>query len=219
MTNCRNPVSESLLCHNSPFDRLSTANDAAEFASFLSDPRIERILTLGKEINELLYKIKAASDYLAGDAPVQEAEEVEMAKSYLSREVSIEWGEAMELLPAVGEAIDKLEVEERELVNSHKMNAGLARIEGLSGKGKQRQFSEAASKAQVRVSEIRNLIHAFEALEKDISTARKAPHLCPRCASAKVSYRLTPSELGFTLFSCDECGNAWKVTEFSLRAL
>jgi DNA-directed RNA polymerase subunit M/transcription elongation factor TFIIS len=197
---------------------LSTANDPAVIASFLSDPRIERILTIGKEINELLYKIKAASDYLKVDVLPQDAEEVELARSHLSREVSSEWKEALELLPAVSETIDKLEVDERVLVNAHKMSAGLARIEGLSGRGKQNQFSQAALAAQVRISEIRNLIHALEALEKDISSVRKAPHLCPRCTSAKVSYRITPSDLGFTLFRCDECGNAWKITEFSLRA-
>jgi DNA-directed RNA polymerase subunit M/transcription elongation factor TFIIS len=197
---------------------LSTTNDAAKVASFLSDPRIERILTIGKEINELLYKIKAASDYLAGDRPAREAEEVELAMGHLSREVSTEWREAMELLPAVGEAIDRLEADEKELVNAHKMSAGLARIEGLSGRGRQNQFSQAALSAEVKISEIRNLIHALEALEKDISNARKNPHLCPRCTSAKVSYRITPSELGFTLFKCDDCGNAWKITEFTLHA-
>lgn len=186
--------------------------------SFLSDPRIERILIIGKEINDLLYRIKAASNYLAGDAPAQDAEEVELARSQLTRQISGEWREAMELLPALGEAIDKLEIQEREFVNAHKLNVGLARIEGLSGKEKLKHFSEAAVTAQVRISEIRNLIHALEALEKDISTTRKGPHICPRCASAKVSYRITPSDLGFTLFRCDECGNAWKITEFSLRA-
>ncbi|HEV2225848.1 MAG TPA: hypothetical protein VGR56_03475 [Nitrososphaerales archaeon] len=197
---------------------MSTANDAPVIASFLSDPRIERILTVGKEINDLLYKIKTASNYLSGDARAEDAEEVELAMSQLAREVSREWREVQELLPALGETIEKLEVQERELVSAHKLNVGLARIEGLSGKVTRRNFSEAAITAQVRISEIRNLINAMGALEKDISTVRKAPHICPRCASAKVSYRITPSELGFTLFKCDECGNAWKITEFSLRA-
>jgi len=197
---------------------LSTANDSAVITSFLSDPRIERILTIGREINDLLYKIKAASNYLSGDARAEDAEEVEMARSQLTREISRDWREAQELLPALNETIEKLEVQERELVSARKMNVGLARIEGLSGKEKQRHFSEAATTAQIRTSEIRNLIKAMEALEKDLSTVRRAPHLCPRCSSARVSYRITPSELGFTLFKCDECGNAWKITEFSLRA-
>jgi len=197
---------------------LSTANDSAVITSFLSDPRIERILTIGREINDLLYKIKAASDYLSGDTRAEDAEEVELARSQLAREISSEWREALELLPALNETIEKLEIQERELVGAHKMNVGLARIEGLSGNVKQRHFSEAATNAQIRISEIRNLINAMEALEKDLSAVRRAPHLCPRCSSAKISYRITPSELGFTLFKCDECGNAWKITEFSLRA-
>ncbi|HEY6283591.1 MAG TPA: hypothetical protein VIW22_06670 [Nitrososphaerales archaeon] len=197
---------------------MSTANDAPVIASFLSDPRIERILTIGKEINDLLYKIKTASNYLSGDAQAEDAAEVELARSQLAWEVSREWKEAVELLPALEEGIEKLEAQERQLVNARKMNVGLARIEGLSGKERQKHFSEAATTAQVRISEIRNLINAMEALEKDLSTVRKAPHMCPRCASAKVSYRITPSELGFTLCKCDECGNAWKITEFSLRA-
>jgi DNA-directed RNA polymerase subunit M/transcription elongation factor TFIIS len=197
---------------------LSTANEAPVITSLLSDPRIERILTIGKEINDLLYKIKAASNYLSDGAQAEDAEEVELARSQLSREITREWREAQELLPALEETIQKLEMQERELVGAHKMSVGLARIEGLTGKLKQRQFSEAAATAQVRISEIRNLINAMEALEKDLSTTRNAPHICPRCASAKLSYRITPSELGFTLFKCDECGNAWKITEFSLRA-
>jgi DNA-directed RNA polymerase subunit M/transcription elongation factor TFIIS len=197
---------------------LSTTNDAAIVTSFLSDPRIERILTIGKEINDLLYKIKAASNYLSGGAPADEAEEVELAKGQLAMEVSSQWKEALALLPALDETIEKLETQERQLVSAHKLNSGLARIEGLSGREKQKHFSQAAATAQVRISEIRNLINAMEALEKDFSTVRRAPHMCPRCASAKVSYRITPSELGFTLFKCDECGNAWKITEFSLRA-
>src|SRR5713226_1107227 len=153
----RNPASKSLLCYSSPFDCLGTANDAPVIASFLSDPRIERILTIGKEINDLLYKIKAASNYLSADARAEDAEEVELARSELSREISRDWREALELLPALNETIEKLEVQERELVSARKMNVGLARIEGLSGKEKQRHFSEAATTAQIRTSEIRNL--------------------------------------------------------------
>ena len=197
---------------------MSTANDAPVIASFLSDPRIERILTIGKEINDLLYKIRTASNFLSGDVRVQDAEEVVLARSQLAREISKDWKEAQGLLPALDETIEKLEMQERQLVSSQKTNAGLARIEGLTGKGRQKRFSEAAAAAQVRISDIRNLINAMMALEKDINTPRTTPHLCPRCASAKVSYRITPSELGFTLFKCDECGNAWKITEFSLHA-
>jgi len=197
---------------------LSSANEAAVITSFLSDPRIERILTIGKEINDLLYKIKVASNYLARDVRVEDANEVELARSQLAREITRDWREALELLPALGEIIDKLQRQERQLVNEQKMNVGLARIEGLSGKEKQRRFSKAAETAQVRISEIQNLTNALKALQKDFSTGRSAPHSCPRCASPKVSYRITPSDLGFTLFKCDECGNAWKITEFSLRA-
>ena len=197
---------------------MSTANDAPVIASFLSDPRIERILTIAKQINDLLYKTKTASDYLLENSQAEDAEEVELARSQLAREISGDWKEALELLPALEETIEKLEAQERQLANARKVSVGLARIEGLSGKDRQKHFSEAATTAQVRMAEIRNLINAMKALEKDLGTVRKSPHMCPRCASGKVSYRITPSELGFTLFKCDECGNAWKITEFSLRA-
>ncbi|HEV2138945.1 MAG TPA: hypothetical protein VGR53_08885 [Nitrososphaerales archaeon] len=197
---------------------MGTANEVPVIAPYLSDPRIERILTIGKEINDLLSKIRAASNYLNGDTTAEDAEEVELARSQLTREISMEWREALELLPSLEETIEKLGMEERQLVNAHKMNVGLARIEGLTEKGKQKRFSEAAATSKISISEIRNLIDAMEALQKDIGTTRTSPHMCPRCTSTKVSYRITPSEFGFTLFRCDECGNAWKITEFSLRA-
>ena len=196
---------------------MSPTGDAALATSMLSDPRLERLLTIGKEINDLLVKIRAASTFLSGETSAEEFEEVEMARGQLARDLSREYAEANALLPPIDDITSTLLAEQKGLDNTRKMSMGLARIEGLSGSGKQRKLMEAANAAKSKVAEVENLINALDALHKDLGTSRRAPHLCPRCTSAKVAYRITPSELGYTLYRCDECSNAWKITQFSLR--
>ncbi len=183
----------------------------------LTDSRIERLLVVGKEINDLIFKINTATNYLARNGTATDFEPVEIARSQLARDLSGDYAEAKSLLPVLDEVILKLEGQRRELQNVHMMNVGLARIEGLTGTTKHEQFVQVAASTQARVMEVENLIKALDALAKDLGNPRKAPHLCPRCSSGRVSYRVTPSDLGFTLYKCDECGNAWRITEFSMH--
>ena len=184
----------------------------------LTDPRLERLLTVAKEINDLLAKITAASNYLADPKGTEDFEEVEIARSQLSRDLARGYSEARELLPSVEEVIVRLEERAKDLENARKMSVGLARIEGLSGTGKQKRFLEDAETTKAKVSEIENLIDALGALQADLSSVRRTPRSCPRCSSSRVSYRLTPSELGFTLYKCEDCDNAWRITSFTLRS-
>lgn len=196
---------------------MNSATDAPAVGVLLADPRLERLLTIAKEINDLLVKIHVATSYLSGKEDVEDFEEVEVARTQLSRDLAREFSEARELLPCIDEIIAKLEDQGRDLENSRKMSVGLARIEGLSGTEKQKQFLDAAEAAKAKVSEIDNLVGALGALHHDLSSNRRTPHACPRCSSTKVSYRLTPSELGFTIYRCEGCSNAWRITEFSIR--
>ncbi len=196
---------------------LSTTSDAPVVGLLLTDPRLERLLTLGREINDLLVKIKAATVYLANGGDAQDFEEVEIARNQLSRDLARDFSEAKELIPSVDEAVARLEEQSKALQNMRKMSIGLARIEGLSGTEKQKRFVEAAESTKAKISEIENLVDALDALAKDLSSSRRTPHVCPRCSSTNVSYRITPSELGYSLYRCDNCSNAWRITEFSLH--
>jgi DNA-directed RNA polymerase subunit M/transcription elongation factor TFIIS len=196
---------------------LNTASDAQTVSVLLAEPRLERLLTIAKEINDLLAKIKTANAYLASAGGAGDFEEVEIARTQLSRDLARGFSDARELLPCVDEIVAKLEDQRKDLENSRKMSIGLARIEGLGGTEKQKQFLGAAEATKAKISEIENLTGALYALQHDLSSARRTPHVCPRCSSANVSYRLTPSDLGFTIYRCEGCNNTWRITLFSLR--
>ena len=196
---------------------MSTAHDLAVADALLTEPKIERLLTLGREINDLLFKVNAATSYLAQNSAAPDYDAVEVARTQLARDLSKDYTEAEGLLLHLDEAVAKLEEQRTGLENVHKMNVGLAKIEGLSGSDKHGKFVKAAAATRVRISELGNLISALDALGRDLGKTRRSPHLCPRCASHKVSYRITPSETGFTLYKCDDCGNAWRITEFSIH--
>ncbi len=196
---------------------MSTASGEAFASELLGDPRLERLLTIGKEINDLLFKISSASEYLAKQREAADLEAVEIARTQLVRDLSKEFDEAKQLLPTMDVAIDKLSEQKREQENVLKLYVGLSRIEGLSGVEKQRSIEDHLSSTRVRIAEIDNLIKALDALQADLGTVRRKAHLCPRCSSSRVSYRITPSELGYTLYKCEACGNAWKITQFSMH--
>jgi DNA-directed RNA polymerase subunit M/transcription elongation factor TFIIS len=197
---------------------VSTTEEATAVSVLLADPRLERLLTIAKEINDLLVKVTAASDYLAAPKEAGDFEEVEIARTQLSRDLARDYSEAEELLVSLDEIVAKLEEQARDLESARKMSVGLARIEGLSGTGKQKRFLDDAQTTQAKVSELENLIDALEALGGDLTSKRRTPHSCPRCSSNKVLYRLTPSELGFTIYKCESCDNAWRITNFTLRS-
>ena len=197
---------------------MNTANDLVVAETVLNEPKLTRLLAVGKQINSLIFKINAATNYLAQNAAAPDYEAVEAARAQLVRDLSKDYAEAKELLLVVDDVIAKLENMRTSLENTHKVNVGLARIEGLSGEEKHSQFAEAAATSKARLTEIGNMISALDALDRDLGSARRTPHLCPRCTSHEVSYIISPSETGFTLFKCDSCGNAWKITEFSISA-
>jgi DNA-directed RNA polymerase subunit M/transcription elongation factor TFIIS len=197
---------------------LNTAVDALLSADLLSDPRLERLLTIGKETNDLRVKIKAATGYLARESKADDLEAVEVARNQLARDLSRELAEAKALMPALDEIVYNLQEQERNLENVRKMNVGLARIEGLSGTGRKKGFLDAADSAKAKIESIENLIGSFDSLQEDLSSPRRAPHVCPRCSSVRVSYRITPSDLGYTLYRCDDCTNAWRIMVFSIHA-
>jgi DNA-directed RNA polymerase subunit M/transcription elongation factor TFIIS len=197
---------------------LSTASDTAVATSLLSDPKLERLLTIGKEINDLLFKISAANEYLAKGNDAEDFDAVEMARKQLARDLSKEFAEAKVLLRTVDEAIGKLAEHKREEENVLKMYVGLSRIEGLEPTEKRSSIEDRAASTRTKIVEIDNLIKALDALQVDLGTARLRAHFCPRCSSHRISYRISPSELGYSIYKCDQCGNAWKITQFSVRA-
>jgi beta-phosphoglucomutase-like phosphatase (HAD superfamily) len=124
---------------------LGAALDLASAEVLLVDPNLERVLTLGRKINDLLYKITAAAKYINQGSP--DSVEVEAARSELIRDLSRDMDEARDLLPGLDELVSKLEEKGKRLENARMVNAGLARIEGISGSGKQKEFAEASSLA------------------------------------------------------------------------
>lgn len=197
---------------------MSVTSDTPVVGVFLADPKFERLLNVGKEINGLLDRIRIANAYLAKEGGAQDFEEVEVARTQLSRELARDFAEARELLSSVDEVIGRLQEQERGLENLRKMSVGLARIEGLGGTQKQKRFTREAESTKARIVEIKDLIGALDALQKDLSSTRRGPHTCPRCSSANVSYSIAPSELGYTIYRCDACSNTWRITRFSLDA-
>jgi DNA-directed RNA polymerase subunit M/transcription elongation factor TFIIS len=173
---------------------------------------------MGREINDLRVKIKAATGYLTTEQQAEDFEAVEVARNQLARDLSREIAEARELMPVLDEMVYKLREQQGDLENVRKMSIGLARIEGLSGTGRRREFLEAAESSKAKIAALENLIGSLDLLHKDLVSSRRAPHICPRCSSARVSYRIALSDLGYTLYRCDECANAWRITEFSIQA-
>jgi len=118
-------------------------------------------------------------------------------------------------MPSLDEIVFQRQERKIGLQIIRKMNIGLAKIEGLSRTNKKKEFTKAAASTETRIAEIENLISALDALQNDLVSTRKEPHTCPRCSSAKISYRIADSDLGYTLYRCDECSNAWNITQFS----
>lgn len=197
---------------------MSTTEEAPVVGELMVDPRLERLLTVAKEINDLLVKINTATSYLSAPDGDGGQEEVEIARTQLTRDLAREFAEAEELLPSLDEIISRIEREERDLDSARKISLGLAKIEGLGGTGKQERFLDNAKALGTRISELENLVDALEALEGDLRAARRSPRSCPRCTGTDISYRLTPSELGFTIYKCEGCGNSWRITSFTLRS-
>jgi len=200
-----------------PWQSLSDVRDAPVAATPLGDPRLERLLSIGQEMNEIQAKIQSAIKFLKEPHPKEEEEAVQLAKDELYRDLVRNSAEAKELLPVIDEIVSELEEQMKAFEGRRKVNLGLAKIEGLSGTGKQSMFEAEASDLRGKALEVQNLIGALDSLERDFLVVRRSPIQCPRCNSSKVAYRIMPSETGYSLYRCGECTNAWKVTEFRMK--
>jgi len=196
---------------------LSATSEPPVTLDLFADPRLERLLTIGKVINDLLAKIRAATAYLATESAAEDLGAVEVARNQLVRDLSREFAEARELLPSLDEITSRLQERQHELEQAHQMSLGLARIEGLSGTEKQKEFLDSAESSKAKIAEIGNLISALDALQGDLGAGHRTPHVCPRCSSSRVSYRIALSDMGYTLYKCDDCNNAWRITSYSLH--
>jgi len=183
----------------------------------MANERLQRLFTIGAEINTLRSKITVATKYVGNTGTTGDAEEVVLAREVLRRDLERDYAEARELMPVVDELVSKFEERIKSIKESKKVNEGLARIEGLSGvtEGLAR-LQEAAGKDRAKISELENLIEALDDLLKDLSM-KKEVISCPRCSSNGISYRISPSEMGFSLYRCHKCGNAWRTKQYSIH--
>lgn len=185
--------------------------------SALADPRLQRLLTICQQINAIRSKINVATKYIESAGTTGDTENVVLAREVLWRDLERDFAEARELMPVIDELVSRLEVQIRSLEERKRVHEGLAKIEDLSGAiTGPLEEGVAAGKAQSKISELENLIAALDNLEKDMSL-RKEVISCPRCASHEISYRITPSELGFSLYRCNRCGNAWRTMQFTMQ--
>ena len=191
--------------------------ESARVRSLLADARLQRLLTFGQEINALRSKISIATNYIRNAGATGDAEDVVLAREALRRDLERDFDEAKELMPIVDELMSKFEEQVRSIEDRKKVHEGLAKIEGLSGATVGRGELEAAAiKDREQISELENLIGTLDDLGKDLSLRREVV-LCPRCSSHEISYQITPSEMGFSLYRCNKCGNAWRIRRFSMR--
>jgi len=197
---------------------LSLADEEnAAIPSALADARLQRLLTIGQQINALRSKISLATKYIGTAGTAGDAEDVVLAREALRRDLERDFGEARELMPIVDKLVSKFEEQIKSLENTKKVHEGLAKIEELSGAtGGRDELEAAASKDRARIYELENLISALDDLGRDI-TMKKEVVACPRCSSHRIAYRITPSEMGFSLYRCNICGNAWRTIQFSMQ--
>ena len=183
----------------------------------MADPRLQRLLAFGKEINALRSKISIATQYIRSAGTAGGAEDVVVAREALRRDLERDFGEAKELMSVVDELMSKFGEQMKSLEERKKVREGLARIEGLSGATTGRvELEAAASKDREQISELESLIGTLDDLGKDLSLRREVV-LCPRCSSHEISYQITPSETGFSLYRCNRCENTWRIRQYSMR--
>ena len=194
-----------------------TDEESARVRSLLADARLQRLLTFGQEINALRSKISIATNYIRNAGATGDTEDVVLAREALRRDLERDFDEAKKLMPIVDGLVSKFEEQIRSIENRKKVHEGLAKIEGLSGATTGRGELEAASiKDREQIFELENLIGTLDDLEKDLSLRREVV-LCPRCSSHEISYQIAPSEMGFSLYRCNKCGNAWRIRRFSMQ--
>ena len=185
--------------------------------SLLADARLQRLLTFGQEINALKSKISIATNYIRNADATGDMEDVVLAREALRRDLERDFDEAKELMPIVDELVSKFEEQIRSIEDRKKVHEGLAKIEGLSGATTGRGELEAVSiKNREQIFELENLVDTLDDLGKDLSLRREVV-LCPRCSPHEISYQIAPSEIGFSLYRCNKCVNAWRIRRFSMQ--
>jgi len=185
--------------------------------STLDDADLQRLLTIGQEINTLRSKIGIATNYIGSPDARGDTEEVVLAREALRRDLERDINEARELMPVVDRLVLKFEEQIKSLQETKKVHEGLAKIERLSGvTARIGELEEAAAKDRAQISELESLVAVLDDLGKDLSLRREVIK-CPRCSSNEVSYRIAPSEVGFSLYRCNKCGNGWRTRKFSIR--
>ena len=190
---------------------------ATSVPTALADPRLEILLQKGRQINTLRSKIGKATEYLKKAEPTADVEEVALAREVLRGELDQRRRDASEYVPVVDELVSQFEEQIRSIQDRRKVNQGMAKIEELSGTPLHSSGYDAEAAAdRMQISELGNLISALDELERDV-TSRKDPVFCPRCSSSEITYKLSMTELGFSLYRCDSCSNAWRVLQFSLK--
>ena len=194
-----------------------TTEGDVEVTSFLTDPRLDRLFGVGREINQLRSKIGAATDYIRNAPHNGDIGDVVMARESLRSELDRGVSHAKSLMPIVEELVERFEGEIRTLHERKKLHQGLAKIEGFAGtKPVSEGYESAAARDNSQITALTNLVGALDELERDL-TKKKEVVACPRCSSHDVSYRITPSELGYTLYKCSACSNAWRIQQFTLN--
>jgi DNA-directed RNA polymerase subunit M/transcription elongation factor TFIIS len=189
-----------------------------EALHLLSDPRFERLLIVARQMNDLRARIRAATDYIMNSEDKKDVGEVEFAREELVRTLDKNFDEASKLMPVIEEIVAKYQEQLHTLHKARKLNMGLAKIESLSGAGsRSRDLEEVALTETAQIVQIENLVSALDALEKDLTTRRKESVSCPRCNSRNITYRIVPTEMGFSLYKCNECSNNWRITQYTLK--
>ena len=185
--------------------------------TLLSDPRMDEIFRVGREMNELRSKIGAATDYIRKAQAETDLEDIVLAREALKKELNNNAIHVRTLTPVIEEMIIRFEGEVRSLKERQKLHAGLAKIEEMAGtKPMSSGYETAAAGDKAQIAELTNLIGALDELEMDLTT-RKDPVTCPRCASNDIRYMITPSDLGFTLYKCTSCTNGWRIQRFVMK--
>jgi DNA-directed RNA polymerase subunit M/transcription elongation factor TFIIS len=197
--------------------KLVAKPDSTGISLALADPRIERLLAVAQEMNDLVSKVQTATTYLAEIPEAEDFDAIYLSRTELGRNLIALANEARLMQPELDVIISKFKGQKREVEAKRQMSLGLAKIEGLGNEAKARDFSQTARQLEDRHKELENLIRALEALTEDLSTTRRSPINCPRCGSTTISYKISPSDFGFTLYECVKCAHAWKTTSFTIH--
>lgn len=177
---------------------------------------------MGREINDTKSKIRIATDHLgkdweAADASNEVDEDLELAREALRHDLENKIAEAKEHMPVVEELVSEFEEQIRSIEKKRKLHQGLARIEEMQGESRGAvEHRNAAAMEGTQARELQNLIAALSDLKRDV-TSRRELISCPKCSSYDLQYMITRSELGFSLYKCNRCSNAWRIQRFSIQ--